>query len=869
MSDLDTKYQVLRERFISRLPDRLSKLERYLAEWMGGSSESHSAFKREAHSLVGAAGLHRMDALAETAQQLEQLSDTEPPVALQAIMASLAQRIANPEAPPEPVENENRHGKARVALLCQDEEELANQQILLERAGYSVSSFTQPNALLKHLPSGTAIDLIILGLQFEGDDCAGLELLSELGKQLPTTPVIVFSARHDMLTQLSAYAGGASAFIAKPLSADMLLDTVSSTLVRQHMTRIKVIAHGGSDEMQESLIRIALQANIALEVHTEIHDFVTALTTPDLDATILLDPCPSPGLSVLVRLINNQPIDRRLPLLVIRPKPNLDLSADWLSTTLRSRIADQSSAHALASRNRTQLYEHERQRLALDQHAVISIADQSGSIIESSKHLDKILGWPRTAIIGSHLWIPLPDRAPPEFNRQTIDIAINEGLWAGEVQLKSRSGQTVWFRTTLVPFLDARGKPYRYMVIRNDITQRKLAEQAVLASKAQESELASRMQSELLLPALSGCYNGMAVASHFAAANGMGGDFLAMVEHDSRCYDFLIGDVMGKGLHAAIVGAAVKLELHRCLFELKRNERLPTPAEVILALDTSLRNKLQTFECFVTLAYVRCDLDNKLITHVGCGHPETLLISDRAVSRLSNHHPPMGMVAIKSLEQTTTPWPAGASLFLYSDGLTESSNPNGEMLGDDELIEAITHSEMASLHPMAMAATALELATRHQGVAPQRDDWSLIAIRCPNDHEQQFELPAVLTSLAPLRQTIVAQAQGTVDVALIDRATLVSTEVFSNIVRHGLRSQKREQDQIGIRLRCSPGSIALSYHYHGVPFEPNTDQTLPEPEQLSEGGLGLPLIFTLSDHIHYTHADGLCSCAFDFQVERT
>jgi len=866
MSDLNAKYFALRERFIARLPERLAKMEACLAQLVQGDPSARLELQREAHSLVGAAGLHQLGALAQAAQRLEKLTENHATSELRQALDFLAVRIRTPESAPKQEQTAIEVRLARIFLLCQDQEELSSQQAILETAGHSVRGFSQPEAFLHTLTMESQADLVVLALQFDGDNKRGFEILSELSSSWPDIPVIVFSASHAMKTQLAAYTAGAAAFIAKPVATEVLLDKVKTTLIKQRKSVMRVLAHGCPQGLQ-ALTRIAKKTEIELLTHQDTGAFIEQLADETVDAVILLKSGAAPGLEVLASLINGQPLDRRLPLTVIQSEGLAHISSSWLTGVLRTKLAEHASIREVINRNWTQLYEHKRQRLALDKHAIISIADRTGTVIETSNRMSELLGWPRTALIGSHLWLAQPDEPPAEFDRCAVDSAIKSGIWQGEVALTSRAGEPRWFYTTLVPFLDLHGEPYRYMVIRNHLTGRKLAEQALAESRAKEIVLASRMQAELLVPPLPGCPGGMAVASHFSAASGMGGDFHAMVEHSPTCCDLLIGDVMGKGLHAAIVGAAVKLELHRCLLDLKQDGTLPTPAAIINALDVRLRPKLQAFECFVTLAYLRCDLENELITHVGCGHPETLLIDEHRVSRLDNHHPPLGIVPLTAQDQTITAWPAGASILMYSDGLTETVNDHGQALGEAALIDALIKTDTAQWHPMAMAAAVLDVASRHQGENAQMDDWTLIALRRPKESEHYLELPAQLSSLAALRQSLRNFAADVADQSLLDRAELISAEVFSNIVRHGMDEQDKVRN-IGICLQKANGSISLSFHYRGIDFEPTGEHALPEPELLTEGGLGLPLIFSLCDSVRYTNTDGLCSCKLSLLTDK-
>jgi len=134
------------------------------------------------------------------------------------------------------------------------------------------------------------------------------------------------------------------------------------------------------------------------------------------------------------------------------------------------------------------------QKFALDEHAIVSITDIKGSIKYSNEKFTEISGYSKQELLGENHRILNSANHSKQFFKQLYHTISNGRTWQGEICNRAKGGHLYWVNTTIVPSLNANGKPESYISIRTDITSDKLNSQKLFKAKDNLSKQVSKLE---------------------------------------------------------------------------------------------------------------------------------------------------------------------------------------------------------------------------------------------------------------------------------------------------------------------------------------------------------------------------------------
>jgi serine phosphatase RsbU (regulator of sigma subunit)/anti-sigma regulatory factor (Ser/Thr protein kinase) len=426
------------------------------------------------------------------------------------------------------------------------------------------------------------------------------------------------------------------------------------------------------------------------------------------------------------------------------------------------------------------------------------------------------------------------------------------------------------------------GQATRRLVFARDETALAASRERLARAQSQEADASARLQAAVLV-------NGPAVrSSHLDYACStipsklVDGDFLDVVSLAPDTLDIILGDVMGKGMEAAILGTVIKFGLFRSLATIVFGKsQLPTVQDICSAAELNITPHLFQQRSIATLAYGRLHEKAMVYEFVDCGH--TAIVHYRKSSDscrlVKGTDMPLGFVEQQDFRAFMLPYREGDIFIIYSDGLSECPGQNGSLFGEDKIMY------IARSHAGQSARETVDSLIRlgfEFSAAGFTDDVSLICIKALSSPDSLVLSPPELPADSPADSVVDSPAdaccpaaEGSLNLmlrrgssratntlrAVVDQAlrglscldeeergliVLACHEALANIIDHSLGSR-------GIRClvqwRLRAGVFSIEFSYKGPDYDWSPKKPKLPIEEYSERGYGQAIMDVTMDSI--------------------
>ena len=241
-----------------------------------------------------------------------------------------------------------------------------------------------------------------------------------------------------------------------------------------------------------------------------------------------------------------------------------------------------------------------------------------------------------------------------------------------------------------------------------------------------ELRFAKRVQMALLPQELPKRLRGVDVAWHFDPARELGGDLCDFLSPEPNTLVVAVGDVSGKGVPAALYGAAIGEMVRGRTFRRRLEKERSTPAAVLAGMNRILHERnLEEYYC--TLCYAMFEFKKQIVTFANSGLPYPMRCTGGTATQIDMPGVPLGTFGGSTYDEVQVALAPGDVFVFCSDGISEAFDEAGMDFGVPRVIEVI---ERTHLQPAKEIVSEIFSAVQlFCGDAEQSDDRTVVVVK--------------------------------------------------------------------------------------------------------------------------------------------
>lgn len=494
----------------------------------------------------------------------------------------------------------------------------------------------------------------------------------------------------------------------------------------------------------------------------------------------------------------------------------------------------------------------------------IIITDVNGVVTWVNPAFTRLTGYDFGEIVGNKLSMLNSGIQSSEYFKDMWTKILAGEAWHDEIVNKRKDGSLYTEEMTITPVRDNQGKISQFVAIKHDITERKRLEQIVKsANERMEGELnvAGEIQMSMLplkFPAFPERED-IDIYAKLIPAREVGGDFYDFYFIDEENFCFVVGDVSGKGVPAALFMAVTKALLKAGA----SNER--STAKILTHVNNEI-SKDNDNTMFITVFMAILNTTTGYLVYSNAGHnPSFVLQKDGGkLLKLSDLH---GLVigAMEDIEykETVLQLNRGDSIFAYTDGVTEAQDQQRNLYSENRLIKYL--SDYKFIDCKELVNNVVGDVISYENGAEHADDITVLNVHFREqsaDSVVDFLFTSITNQIGNIRGLIEKfesfSEKHNISSDIIQKINIVFDELLNNTISYAYTDDL--EHEIEIKIRFYKEKLIITIMDDGSPYNP-FDRSGPDTSLALDdreiGGLGVHLVKLLVDDYHYEYKNQL------------
>ena len=376
----------------------------------------------------------------------------------------------------------------------------------------------------------------------------------------------------------------------------------------------------------------------------------------------------------------------------------------------------------------------------------------------------------------------------------------------------------------------------------------------MLAKKAMEKEIEiTRNIQNNILPAKLAMGSNFEVGVKTVPAKEVSGDFYDSFKYSDGQFSFLIADVSGKSLPAAIF-MAMSSSIIRTL---GRNHDL-TPDDLLRQSNSLIYEDSQS-GMFVTLFFIHYNPSTMEINFASAGHNDQIWIKqDGSYELMKGKGAPLGVIPTGNYIGGTIKPGIGDLIVLYTDGAVEEKDSKDEEYGLERFVEEIIKRK--ELKPQQIIEEVFKDIQEFASGNEQFDDFTVMILKFNDDYQFKKSFPAKNNQIPILREFVYNTIKvRNLNEVVYEDILLCCDEAGTNIIMHSYKETTLKNPTFDCSIKFTDKSIEILFKDQGRVFQ---RENVPKPSLQANlrgerrGGFGVFIMEKLMDSVEYIYQDG-------------